>query len=316
MYIDNNLILHVVDDVTRFQIVKWLQNIFAKHIWKMLRLCKIDVYLNSSDHILTDVDKNFANREFRQFVISMTIIIKAISMKAHWSIDVMKRYHVELRRTYQMINDDLTIKSINETISKEVMLQMIVKVINDTIEFNELMLILLIFEIYFRMHVMNLSTSSIIQRIMIIEKAMIEIKKFRVEHQIVDVLNIRNDFIVISIHNLSLNSNVLVWREDNVNQRDKWIESFKLLNIEDETCQIVLSFESTDFRSTVMKSFLIESINDVELNNENVQSIDEDIQSIFENVQSSDHQNNLSAEFSRSLIHSQSLNLFELNVFH
>jgi hypothetical protein len=39
MYIDNNLILHVVDDVTRFQIAKWLQNIFAKHIWEMLLLC-------------------------------------------------------------------------------------------------------------------------------------------------------------------------------------------------------------------------------------------------------------------------------------
>jgi hypothetical protein len=36
MYIDNNLILHVVDDVTRFQVAKWLQNISAKHIWDML----------------------------------------------------------------------------------------------------------------------------------------------------------------------------------------------------------------------------------------------------------------------------------------
>jgi hypothetical protein len=44
------------------------------------------------------------------------------------------------------------------------------------------------------------------------------------------------------------------------------------------------------FRSIVIKSFLIESINDVE-------SIDENVQSISENVQSSDHQNNLSAEF-------------------
>jgi PHP family Zn ribbon phosphoesterase len=78
---------------------------------------------------------------------------------------------------------------------------------------------------------------------------------------------------------------VLVWREDK-----KWIESFKLLDIEDETCKIVLSSESTDFRSTVIKSFLIESINDVE-------SIDENIQSISDDVQSSDHQNNSSAEF-------------------
>jgi adenine specific DNA methylase Mod len=69
-----------------------------------------------------------------------------------------------------------------------------------------------------------------------------------------------------------------------------------LLDIEDETCKIVLLSESIDFRSTVIKSFLIESINDVESTHENDQSIDENVQSISENVQSSDHQNNLSAE--------------------
>ncbi len=85
MYIAHSLILHVVDDATRFQIAKWLQNISAKHIWEMLRLCWIDVYLSLSDHILTDVDKNFASKEFRQFVISMTIITKAVFVEAHWS---------------------------------------------------------------------------------------------------------------------------------------------------------------------------------------------------------------------------------------
>jgi hypothetical protein len=247
MYIENSLILHVVDDATRFQISKWLQNISAKHIWKMLRLCRIDVYLSSSNHILTDVDKNFASRKFRQFVISMTIIIKAVFVEAHWSIDVVKRYHVELREAYQMISDDLTTESINETVSKEIVLQIIVKAINDTVDSDDLMFILLIFETYSRMHIMNFSTSSIIQRVMTIEKVMIEIRKFRAERQIIDVLNIRNDHIIASIHDLLLNSDVLVWRESNVNQRDKWIESFKSLDIENETCKIVLSFESSWF---------------------------------------------------------------------
>jgi hypothetical protein len=39
MYIDNSLILHVIDEAIRFQAIKWLQNINAKHIWEMLRLC-------------------------------------------------------------------------------------------------------------------------------------------------------------------------------------------------------------------------------------------------------------------------------------
>ncbi len=75
-----------------------------------------------------------------------------------------------------------------------------------------------------------------------------------------------------------------------------------MLDIEDETCKIVLSSESIDFRSTVIKSFLIKSINDVEST--------KNVQSISENVQSSDHQDNLSAEsfeITRSLAITDSL---------
>ncbi len=276
MYIENHPILHVVDDVTRFQVARWLQSINARHIWDMLRLCWIDVYLSPSNHILTDADKNFASREFRQFVISMTIITKAMFVEAHWSIDVVKRYHAELRRAYQMIIENLDV-------SKKIALQMIVKAINDTVDLDDLVLILLIFGAYLRMHVMNFSISSITQRAIAIEKAMTEIKKFRAERQMIDVLNIRNESIVIPIHDLSINSDVLIWRENK-----KWIDSFKLLVIENETCKIVLSSESIDFRSTVIKSFLIESIDDVESTND-VQSI-----SKIEDIQSSDHQNNLS----------------------
>jgi hypothetical protein len=39
MYIENNSILHVVDEATRFQAAKWLQNISAKHTWNTLCLC-------------------------------------------------------------------------------------------------------------------------------------------------------------------------------------------------------------------------------------------------------------------------------------
>ncbi len=98
----------------------------------------------------------------------------------------------------------------NLDVDKKIVLQMIVKAINDTVDSDDLVLILLIFEAYSRMHVMNFSASSITQRVMIIEKAMIEIRKFRVERQVVDALNTRNDSIIISIHDLFLNSDVLV----------------------------------------------------------------------------------------------------------
>jgi hypothetical protein len=95
-------------------------------------------------------------------------------------------------------------------ISKKIILQMIVKAVNDTIDSDELMLTLLIFDVYSRMHVMNSSISSINQRAMTIEKAMTEMRKFRVERQVADALNTQNDLIVTSIHDLFLNSNVLI----------------------------------------------------------------------------------------------------------
>jgi hypothetical protein len=99
----------------------------------------------------------------------------------------------------------------NETsVIKKMMLQMIVKAINDTADSDELMSTLLIFDVYSRMHVMNSSISSINQRAMTIEKVMTEVRKFRAERQIADALNTRNDLIVISIHDLLLNSNVLI----------------------------------------------------------------------------------------------------------
>ncbi len=87
---------------------------------------------------------------------------------------------------------------------------MTIKAINDIVEFDELVSTLLVFEIYSRMHTMNPSASSIIQRAKIIEKAMTEVRKFRVERQIIDALNTRNDSNVNSIHDLLLNSNVLI----------------------------------------------------------------------------------------------------------
>jgi hypothetical protein len=95
-------------------------------------------------------------------------------------------------------------------IDKEIILQMIVKTINDTVDLDELMSTLLMFDAYSRMHAMNPPISSINQRTMTIEKVMTEVRKFKTKRQVADALNTRNDFIIISIHDLLLNSNVLI----------------------------------------------------------------------------------------------------------
>jgi hypothetical protein len=101
-------------------------------------------------------------------------------------------------------------ENIEIDIDKEIILQMIVKTVNDTADSDELMSTLLVFDAYSRMHAMNSSISSISQRAMTIEKVMTEVRKFRAERQVADVLNIRNDLIIIPIHDLLLNLNVPV----------------------------------------------------------------------------------------------------------
>jgi hypothetical protein len=106
----------------------------------------------------------------------------------------------------------MIIENLNQTsfISKEIALQMIIKTINDIVDSDELVLILSIFEIYSRIHVMDLSISTITQRAKIIEKVMSEVRKLRAEKQIVDALNTSKESNINSIHDLFLNADVLI----------------------------------------------------------------------------------------------------------
>jgi cell division protein FtsB len=104
----------------------------------------------------------------------------------------------------------MIVENLNTDIIKKITLQMTVKAINDTTDPDELVLTLLMFDAYSRMHTMNPSALTISQRALIIEKAMTEVRKIRAERQVADALNARNESIVTSIHDLSINSDVLV----------------------------------------------------------------------------------------------------------
>ena len=125
-----------------------------------------------------------------------------------------------LKRTYKMIMKNLT-DSIEIKVSKKLNLQIIVKTINDTAETNDLVFTLFVFDAYLRMHHLDLSTSNIIQCAAAIPKTMKKMKKMIVEKQIRNVLNIRNESIINHFHDLSLNSEVLVWKRNNANKTNK-----------------------------------------------------------------------------------------------
>ena len=59
-----------------------------------------------------------------------------------------------------------------------------------------------------------------------------------------------------AVHDLLLNSPVLIWREGNINQAGHWDGPYNLLTVEGETCTVKLPSRPTSFQSTVVKPYL------------------------------------------------------------
>jgi hypothetical protein len=148
-------------------------------------------------------------REFKQYVANMNIEIKTVSIETHHSIEMMKQYHESLRRMYSIIIAEMLI------IDLESILQMSLKALNDSVEFDDLVSTLLMFEAYLRMIELDASSSTITQRVIVMKKAMNEVKRFMTIRRINDALNTRNESSTASLHDLSLNASVLIFREGN-----------------------------------------------------------------------------------------------------
>jgi hypothetical protein len=167
--------------------------------------------LGSSDVITADAGKQFVAREFRQYAGNMGITIKTALVEAHHSIGMVKRYHDSLRRVYAIITAEIS------SIDLEIALQMAFKVINDSAGLDGLVLTLLVFGVYPRMIEMDAPSSSITQRAIAMKRVMKEVQKFNAIRQMNDALHTRNGSNFL-IYNLSLNSPVLVFRENKGNQ--------------------------------------------------------------------------------------------------
>ena len=100
MYINGALLVHIIDQATRFQAGRWLQNISAKHTWDTLRACWIDTYLGPPDLITHDAGKNFVSKEFKQYTSMIGITTKSAPVEAHNSIGIVEQYYGPLRRIY------------------------------------------------------------------------------------------------------------------------------------------------------------------------------------------------------------------------
>jgi hypothetical protein len=249
-YIGGKPVLHVVDEGTRYQAGKWLQNITAKHTWDVLRMCWIDTYLGPPEQIVTDAGKNFASKEFDQYTTTLGTRIKIVPVEAHNSIGIVERYHGPIRRAYTIITTEI------HDIDKDMALQMAFKAINDSAGPDGLIPTLLVYGAYPRMSEHETPTATIAQRALAIKKAMAEIQKLRAKRQVADALNTRNGPTTTSTLDLPLNSQVLVWREGNTGQTGSWNGPYRLVSTNNESCVVALPHGNIAFRTTVVKPYL------------------------------------------------------------
>ena len=104
----------------------------------------------------------------------MAISTKSVLVEAHWLVGLVERAYPTLRRAYQVILDEL-----QGTSTKDLVLQMAVKAVNDTASPDGLVPTLLVFGAYPRMTKLDPPAPLITARAIAIQKAMAEIVKLQ-----------------------------------------------------------------------------------------------------------------------------------------
>jgi hypothetical protein len=155
----------------------------------------------------------------------MGITTKSVPVEAHWSVGQVERVHPILRRAYCIIAEELK----SEGVSKQTMLQMAVKAVNDTSGPDGLVPTLLVFGAYPCITEFDPPTRSTTQRATAIQKAMEEVSRIRARTQVNKALHERNGPSVTDVHDLPLNSPVLIWREGNTGRSGHWTGPYPLL---------------------------------------------------------------------------------------
>lgn len=114
--------------------------------------------------------------------------------------------------------------------------------LNNLVGPNGLVPMLLIFGAYPRMTKMDSPLPTITQQTAAVQKAIEDIRRINTKRQVQDALNTRNGPSTIRIHDLPVNSLVLVYRENG-----SWTGPYKLLSIEGESAIVSLPFGPTKF---------------------------------------------------------------------
>ena len=172
-----------------------------------------------------DAGTNFNFMEFRAEARILGITCHQIPVEAHWSIGKVEKYHALIRRAYDIIQAET-----RGIISKNAMLQMAFKAVNDTAGPDGLIPTLFVFRAYSCIVTDSPPSAFQQQRANAMTKAISELRKLKAQQGVQDALNARNspDTIQTLPLALSLGSEVRIYRE-----KKGWTGPFKVLGIAD-----------------------------------------------------------------------------------
>jgi hypothetical protein len=135
----------------------------------------------------------------------MGIQYHQMSIKAHSAIGKIERYHAPLRRAYNIISAEL-----GASVDRDVILQIAIKAINNTISPDRIVSTVLVFGAYPRMTIDSPLSALTTRRAKAIRKAMINLRRAVVERQVNNALNTRNSPTITETLSLALRSNIKV----------------------------------------------------------------------------------------------------------
>ena len=127
---------------------------------------------------------------------------------------------------------------------------MAVKAVNDTAGLDGLVPTLLVYGAYLRISKLDPPAPSIMEWAAAIWKAMADVVKLWAKQTVNNALHHRNGPNTTLVHDLPLNSEVLVWRESG-----KWTRPYCLLAVENKMCCVQLLSGPTSFKSTSVKPY-------------------------------------------------------------
>jgi di/tripeptidase len=104
--------------------------------------------------------------------------VKEVPVEAHNSIGKVERYYTPLRRLYKILQEELK----DQELSKELILQMAVKAVNDTAGLDGLVPTLLVFGAYPRMTSTSAPSAAMTARAEAIRTAMKEVRKLYMQN--------------------------------------------------------------------------------------------------------------------------------------